>query len=101
MVMAMTANSTTTITTADDIGALLDELAHAFSDIPGRMPNDAQIARVLLSYTATCIHGAHPSQFLLDTLEAYGADIGEVQRIARALAGTALRLGAWLGRANP
>lgn len=91
-------NSTTTITTADDVGALLDEVAHALADVPGRRPTDAQIARVLLSLTTTLLNGNPPSLYLLDTLRAYGADAGEVQTIARALSGTALRLGAWLGR---
>jgi hypothetical protein len=93
-------NSTTVITTADEIGAALDELSHALCDVPGRRPGDAQRARTLLSLTVTLISGNPPSQFLLDTLRAYGADVGEVQTIARALSGTALRLGAWLGRNN-
>ncbi len=90
----------TTTTTADDIGVLLDELAHSLADVPGRRPNDAQIARVLLSYTVGCMNGMRPSAFLLDTLRAYGADAAEAHTVARALAGTVLRLGAWLGRAE-
>ena len=96
----MMTNSTTTITTANDIGAALDELAYALAEVPGRLPNDAQRAKVLLSLTVTLINGNAPSGFLLDTLRCYGADVGDAQTVARALAGLALRLGAWLGRSR-
>jgi hypothetical protein len=63
----MMTNSTTTITTANDIGAALDELAYALAEVPGRLPNDAQRAKVLLSLTVTLINGNAPSGFLLDS----------------------------------
>lgn len=97
----MTTDTTTTITTVDEIGALLDELAHALADVPGRRPLDAQIARLLLNYSISCLYGTpQASLLLLDTLAAYGADVSEAHTIARALSGAALRLGAWLGRRN-
>ena len=90
---------TTTPTTADAIGAALDEVAHLVSDAPGQLPQDAQIARTLLAYTSSCIQGA-PSAVLLDALHRAGADVYAAHTIARALGGAALRLGAWLGSAE-
>jgi len=92
----MTTNST--ITTADDISALLDELAHALADVPGRQPNDAQNAATLLTYIVIQLHGTPDSQALMNTLHSRGVDTREARQVAMALKGLALRLGAWLGR---
>jgi hypothetical protein len=99
MVLVMT--TSTTITTADDIGALLDEAAHALSALPGRRPQDVQIASTLLAYTMSGLYGhGSASRLLLNTLERRGVDACEAQLVAQALHGLALRLGAWLGRAE-
>ena len=85
-------------TTTDAVAMALDELAASLSDVPGRTPQDAQIAGVLLSLTATYARTTVMSPFLLTTLHGYGADVSEAQDVARALAGLSLRLGAYLGR---
>lgn len=95
--MVMMTNSTTTIT-ADEIGALLDEVAQSLADLPGRTPQDGQIATTLLTYVVASIHGTPNSRLLLNTLERRGVDRHEAQEVALALHGLALRLGAWLGR---
>jgi hypothetical protein len=89
-----------TTTTADEIGALLDDLTHALADVPGRTPQDAQNAATLLTYIVIQLHGTPDSQALLNTFHARGVDTREARQVARALRGLALRLGAWLGRAE-
>ena len=65
-------------------------------DVPGRCPQDAQIACALLAYVMTGLQGT-PSAALLGTLHARGVDTREARQMAHALTGLALRLGAWLG----
>lgn len=85
-----------TITT-NTITGLLDEVAQSLGTVPGRTPQDAQIASALLSYVVASIHGTH-SRLLLNTLERHGADTYETEAVALALRAMALRLGAWIGR---
>jgi hypothetical protein len=92
--------SEATTTTADDIGAMLDELTHALANVPGRQPNDAQNAATLLTYIVIQLHGTPDSQALMNTFRSRGVDTREARQVARAMQGLALRLGAWLGRSK-
>lgn len=89
----------TTLENTTTITSLLDELAQSLSDVPGRHPQDSQIASVLLAYVMTGLQGT-PSTALLSTLHARGVESGEAREVARALTGLALRLGAFLGRSQ-
>ena len=95
----MTITDTTTTITTDSIIAALDGITEGLADVPGRTPQDGQIASALLAYTMTSL-GGQPSRLLLNTLERRGVDRHEAQEVALALHGLALRLGAWLGRAE-
>lgn len=89
----ITADTTTSIT------ALLDELTEALRYLPGKYPQDGQIASTLLALVMADIQGhGTPSRLLMNTLERRGADACEAQAVAQALRGLSLRLGAWLGR---
>jgi hypothetical protein len=69
--------------------------------VPGRHPQDAQIGGTLLHLAVAGIQGhGTPSRLLLNTLERRGVDPHEAREVAQALQGLALRLGAWLGRAE-
>lgn len=93
--MTITTDTTTSIT------ALLDELTETLSYLPGKYPQDAQIASTLLHLTATRIQGhGTPGHLLLNTLERRGCNRQEAEQVAEAVQGLALRLGAWLGRAE-
>lgn len=85
--------------TTTSITALLDELTEQLSYLPGKHPQDSQIASTLLHLAAARIqgHGA-PGHLLLNTLERRGCSRREAEQVAQALTGLALRLGAWLGR---
>lgn len=85
--------------TTTSITALLDELTETLSYLPGKHPQDAQIASTLLHLTAAGIqnHG-ELSRMILNTMERRGCSRQEAQAVAQALHGLALRLGAWLGR---
>ena len=87
-----------TITT-NTITRLLDEAARELADVPGRTPQDSQIAGTLLHLAVAGIQGHDtPSRLLLNTLARRGVSGAEAEAVALALAGLALRLGAWLGR---
>jgi hypothetical protein len=97
-VVVMTiAEQHTTITT--NITSALDEITQSLADVPGRYPQDAQIASTLLLLAAAQIQ-AHsgPCTLLLNTLERRGANRAEAREVAQAVEALALRLGAWLGR---
>jgi hypothetical protein len=87
---------TDTITTITDA---LHALTLSMADIPGRYPQDAQLASNLLLLAAAGIqnHGT-PCTMLLNTLERRGADRGEAEKVAEAVQALALRLGAVLGQ---
>lgn len=92
----MTTIEQSTITTITDA---LHELALSLADIPGRYPQDAQLASGLLLLAAAGIQShSGPCVLLLNTLERRGADRGEAQAVAEAVQALALRLGAVLGQ---
>lgn len=83
--------------TLEQIVTDLNTIAQSLSTLPGRTPQDRQIAADLLMYAVTCLRG-HESRLLLDTLSTLHVDKSEVQKVAQAIAALALRLGAYLGR---
>lgn len=90
----------TTVDTTTNITALLDCLTEQLSYLPGKHPQDAQNAATLLTYLVIQLHGTPDSKALMSTFHARGVDTREAREVARALKGLALRLGAWLGRAE-
>ena len=98
VVMTMMTNSTTI--TTDSIIAALDDMAEGLADVPGRTPQDSQIGANLLSYVVADIHCGHPIRCIMNTMERRGVDADEARALAESLKGLALRLGAWLGRAD-
>lgn len=90
----------TTDDTTTSITALIDELTEQLSYLPGRHPQDSQIASTLLLLLAAAQIQGHgtPGHLLPNTLERRGCNRQEAQAVALAMHGLALRLGAWLGR---
>lgn len=86
-----------TIITSTIIKTLYD-LTSSLDDLPGRMPQDAQVASTLMHLVAATIQGQGMPLLLMNTMERRGCDRQEAQRITRALTELALRLGAYLGR---
>ena len=80
-----------------ELVAAIDGVTASMARLPGHTPQDARVAIGLLDYTISIVHG-ESRLLLLINLEADGVQPAEATALARALAGLALRLGAWLGR---
>lgn len=77
--------------------AQIDDVTASLASLPGRTPDDQNIGHALLALATTYVDG-NPGRMLLDTLVRRGVKPSEAQAVARALAGLAIRLGAYLGR---
>jgi hypothetical protein len=98
-ILAEVFDGNATITTADDVGALLDELAHLLADVPGSHPYDVTVAARLARLTWTLLTRQDTTP-VLQLLWQYGIAPEDALVIAQAQRALYLRLGAWLGRAR-
>ena len=79
------------------IAASIDAVTASLATLPGRTPQNQDMATLLIELADAIIIDA-PRDLYLNGMQSYGARPVEAAAIARALAGLALRLGAWLGR---